>query len=63
MEVFIQGLINQITTLCSVKGMTDVGRSILASPIAMVLMIAFIVKFFASSPVKDIEGEHLPFIC
>ena len=56
MEAFVTGLIKQIAYLCSVKGMSEAGRSFLASPLAIILTIAFIVKFFASSPVKEVEG-------
>ena len=53
---FLEGLSKQVLALCSAKGVSDLCQSILASPLAIVLIIGLVVKLFNSGPIKEVEG-------
>ena len=56
---FLEALSKQVFALCSAKGVSDLCQSILASPLAIVLIIGLVIKIFNSGPIKDVEGTIL----
>lgn len=56
---FLEALSKQVLALCSAKGVSDLCQSIRANPLAIVLLIGLVIKFFNSGPIKDVEGTIL----
>jgi hypothetical protein len=52
------GVMAQLVSLFSYEGIVGICQGILESPLAVVLIIALIVKSCASTPVKEIEGSN-----
>jgi hypothetical protein len=50
------GIVEQLVSLFSYEGIVGIGQGILGSPLAVVLILALIVRSCASAPVKEIEG-------
>lgn len=59
MAIASKGIVEQIMELFSYEGIVGIGQGILGSPLAVVLIIALIVRSCASSPVKDVEGSNV----
>jgi hypothetical protein len=53
------GIVEQLVSIFSYEGIVGICQGILESPLAIVLIIALIVKSCASTPVKEIEGSNI----
>ena len=52
----MSSLFDHIEKLDTYLGVTDLCRTILANPLAIIMIIALIVRYLASGPIKDVEG-------